>query len=154
MSNKVISSSSASIGLAGAGSLAKSLGTSAKSSAPKLGGQTPKLGIGKGSSFAESLIQRVVEGESPRSVVAGYGEAPDSFERDNATISPKGQRVSAQDISPGMYIGVRGPTHNGVHVVDEISGEMIRLKCSSGHLLTIPLADLDNHEVVHSHEYV
>lgn len=139
------------VGLAKAGSLAKSLGTSMKASAPKIGGQTPKLGS-SGSSFAESLIQQVVEGQDPRDIVRRLKlEDEHEMERSASDVSPAGTVVSPDMIQPGMHIGIRGPDHNGFHTVDTVRDGYVKMKCEDGRFVTIPLSALEDHEVVHAH---
>jgi len=138
------------VGLAKAGSLAKSLGSSAKAPSSSVAGSVPKL-KSAGSSFAERLIQRVVAGEDPVSVAEGEEL---SIERQASDVSPKGATINPGKIRPGMHIGIRGPRHNGFHVVDTIEGGIITMKGEDGHMESLPLSDLNDHEVVHALENV
>ena len=139
------------IGIAKASSLAKSLNVGARSSAPKLGGQTPKLGHA-GSSFAESLIQQVIAGTSPSEIIRHLKLEASEFdiERQASQVSPKGRPLEPGMIQAGMHIGIRGPVHNGYHTVDTVANGMITMKCEDGRSVTMPMSDLENHEVVHA----
>lgn len=142
------------IGLAKAGSLAKSLGTNAKAPSTSLAGSVPSLGS-KGSSFAENLIMQVAAGRSPQDVVSALFEGEESsIERQASMVSPAGSAVTTNVIRPGMHIGIRGPVHNGFHTVDTVQNGMVTMKCETGRMVTVSLASLENHEVVHALENV
>jgi hypothetical protein len=138
---------SMSIGLAKAGSLAKSMSTTAKSSAPKLAGEMPKLSAA-GSSFAEMLIRQVAAGRDPHEVIESL---EGDIERSVSDVSDSGSPVRPGLLRPGMHVGIRGPKHNGYHTVDTVAGGVVTMKGEDGHMESIPLSDLSDHEVVHSH---
>ena len=140
---------SAKLGLAGAGSLAKSLTPSTASSSPKLGGQIPKMST-SGSVFAE-MIERVLRGDDPRLVAERHLD-PRSIEIMNSEVSPMGQIPSRNSFIPGMQIGLRGPTHQGHHAVVSVNSSSVVLKNSEGREEDVPFSDLEDHEVIHNLE--
>ena len=164
------------LGLASAGSLAKSLTPSSSSgSSTMLGGQMPKLGSA-GSSFATEAIQQVVEGRPVSCPECGnccgfkrtgdkwvcqdckrISESvmdPHDIEMQASNVSRAGQSTGRDVLLPGASIGIRGPRHNGHHAVVSVNGPNVTLKNDQGNEETVPISSLDDHEVVHSLETV
>jgi hypothetical protein len=55
---------------------------------------------------------------------------------------------------PGANVGIRGPHHNGHHAIISVDSKYVRMKNDKGYEETVPIKDLDDHEVVHSLETV
>ena len=140
-----VSKPATNIGLAKAGSLAKSTlrsSLSGSSSFPKMGGSLSRATM---EDIVHEMVEQVVDGSFDweafhRRLVL---EDPDS---DN---SPRGVTLNLNMLKPGMTIGIRGPVHQGFHVVDRVQDGVITVKCQDGQMRSFPVSDLKNHEVVH-----